>query len=286
MLAGLTHRLRANQTRILASRFRASVAIILRGGQHEGSPVEVLFIKRSAREGDPWSGHVAFPGGKREGGESDMECAVRETREEVGIDLSAGFTFLGRLDDRPVYTGGMAVQGSAFCVGVWLQTVPSTLPMRLQQDEVADVRWVAVEHLMPHRVDWAGIARPAVRYLPGWLCTALGLHEIYLPSILLPAERDRPSKVEWRLWGMSLTATSDLLLAAGLCQKPLNRPPIDVRGNIAGRLLLNAYCGFLEVSEVVRGKGLGSLSARHAGTLAAALCLLSLGARQAALLFV
>lgn len=52
-----------------------------------GTP-EVLFIKRAARKGDKWNGHVALPGGKRDPeDDSDAVTAMREAEEEVGIDL-------------------------------------------------------------------------------------------------------------------------------------------------------------------------------------------------------
>lgn len=47
----------------------------------------VLFMQRAVHDGDPWSGHVSFPGGRNEEGESLLETAIRETREEVGLDL-------------------------------------------------------------------------------------------------------------------------------------------------------------------------------------------------------
>jgi 8-oxo-dGTP pyrophosphatase MutT (NUDIX family) len=60
---------------------------------------EVLFIERAQREGDPWSGHMACPGGRIDpGDESERAAAERETLEEVGIDLR-GAEVLGRLDD-------------------------------------------------------------------------------------------------------------------------------------------------------------------------------------------
>lgn len=49
----------------------------------------VLLIERGIRETDPWSGHVAFPGGRRESSDPDpVATAIRECREEVGIELS------------------------------------------------------------------------------------------------------------------------------------------------------------------------------------------------------
>ncbi len=74
----------------------AAVAVIL----HEGDEgLEALFIHRAVRAGDTWSGQIAFPGGRREAGDMDLRAtAIRETLEEVGVDLT-GAEPLGVLDD-------------------------------------------------------------------------------------------------------------------------------------------------------------------------------------------
>ena len=62
---------------------RAAVAMILRD---EGGEAQILMIKRAARDGDPWSGHMAFPGGRMEKEDQSLrETAIRETFEEVGL---------------------------------------------------------------------------------------------------------------------------------------------------------------------------------------------------------
>ncbi|MYF74441.1 MAG: CoA pyrophosphatase, partial [Gemmatimonadetes bacterium] len=59
----------------------------------------LLFIERATHPTDPWSGHIAFPGGTAEPDDSDLKyTAERETREELGLDLSNA-QYLGRLDD-------------------------------------------------------------------------------------------------------------------------------------------------------------------------------------------
>jgi 8-oxo-dGTP pyrophosphatase MutT (NUDIX family) len=75
----------------------AAVAVCLRPGPRS---VEALFIRRSEHPDDPWSGDVAFPGGRRDGGDASLwETAMRETMEETGVDLRAEGKLLGRLDD-------------------------------------------------------------------------------------------------------------------------------------------------------------------------------------------
>ena len=73
----------------------AAVAMILHQDVHD---IELLFIQRASHDLDPWSGHIAFPGGKMEEGEMPCEAACRETLEEIGIDLIEG-SYLGRLSD-------------------------------------------------------------------------------------------------------------------------------------------------------------------------------------------
>lgn len=79
-----------------ASARPAAVAVIL----HEAADgISALFIKRAEQLGDPWSGQIAFPGGRFEEGDSDLlSTAIREAREETGIDLDAA-EMLGALDD-------------------------------------------------------------------------------------------------------------------------------------------------------------------------------------------
>lgn len=74
----------------------AAVALIL---VEQSGGLEALFIKRAARVGDPWSGQVAFPGGRHDPEDGDLlATAIRETREETGVELSDAER-LGVLDD-------------------------------------------------------------------------------------------------------------------------------------------------------------------------------------------
>ena len=85
----------------------AAVAAILR--QHS-SEAEVLLIRRAQHDGDPWSGHMAFPGGQREATDQDLlQTAVRETFEEVGLALDPGVHLIGRLDELPAMARGRRI---------------------------------------------------------------------------------------------------------------------------------------------------------------------------------
>jgi len=85
----------------------AAVAAVLRDGP-DGA--EVLLIRRAEHELDPWSGHMAFPGGRFDPDDVDLlTTALRETREEVGIDLRTHGCLLGPLDRVPAIARGKRV---------------------------------------------------------------------------------------------------------------------------------------------------------------------------------
>jgi 8-oxo-dGTP pyrophosphatase MutT (NUDIX family) len=84
----------------------AAVAAILMPGR---PGPDLLFIRRAEYAGDPWSGHVAFPGGRVESGDEDMRAAaLRETFEETGVDLREA-EFLGCLEPVAPVSGLMAL---------------------------------------------------------------------------------------------------------------------------------------------------------------------------------
>jgi 8-oxo-dGTP pyrophosphatase MutT (NUDIX family) len=95
-VADVRRALARHAPRVLDARRRAAVAMVL----HERpSGTDVLFIERARHPTDPWSGHMAFPGGRVDPGDRGAQAAAeRETREEVGVDL-ADAEALGRLDD-------------------------------------------------------------------------------------------------------------------------------------------------------------------------------------------
>lgn len=115
----------------------ASVAVIVRDRQLPS----VLLIRRAERLGDPWSGQVAFPGGKmQEGDKSARETAIRETMEEVGIDLRRSAEFLGYGGVATTHNRTMDVVPSFFELKESVEVKPN--------GEVASFRWVELEQLL------------------------------------------------------------------------------------------------------------------------------------------
>ena len=120
---------------------RAAVAIVLR--RTTEGVVELLLIKRSERDDDPWSGHVALPGGRRDPGDATLQdTAIRETREETGIDLSRDGLVLGMLDElRPRTPSLPPIIVTPFVAVVRPDVVIET------SDEVALAFWVPLASL-------------------------------------------------------------------------------------------------------------------------------------------
>ena len=135
---------------------RAAVAISVRSGV---SGPEILMIQRAVRQGDPGSGHMGFPGGRKDESDvSDMACAKRETREEIGFDLDVYGELVCQLSD--VNTGWRADRPEML-VAPFVFKVGSTPVFELNH-EVDDTLWVPLSFLLNeanrsrHQWDWRG----------------------------------------------------------------------------------------------------------------------------------
>ncbi|CAD6572106.1 MAG: hypothetical protein ASARMPREDX12_002994 [Alectoria sarmentosa] len=138
---------------------------------------EVLFIKRAARVGDRWTGHIALPGGKREPADShDRATSSRETREETGLELDTeDCVLVGNLPERVIKSGWSEEPWVSFfylippslinwcrlmvlCPFVYLALRHDLPPLTLQPKEVHSAHWVALR----------GLLAPSLRIVERW----------------------------------------------------------------------------------------------------------------------
>ncbi|KAF3172740.1 hypothetical protein TWF788_009333 [Orbilia oligospora] len=116
----------------------------------EDSTAEILFIKRSSRAGDRWTGHVALPGGRRDkSDEGDEVTAVRECMEEVGLDLTSEDCLLcGALPQRVIITNWGQKPLMVLCPYVFLWTKEEVPEFKLEAAEVAAAFWIPIHFLL------------------------------------------------------------------------------------------------------------------------------------------
>ena len=124
----------------------AAVAAVFRPGK-DGA--ELLLIRRAEREGDPWSGHIAFPGGHREASDADLlATARRETREEIGLDLALHH-LVGALDEHAATARGnfmgMVIAPYVFAI----DETPPLVPNR----EVEELLWTPLGPIVRGEVE-------------------------------------------------------------------------------------------------------------------------------------
>ena len=177
------YRPRRSLLRVMAR--RSAVALIL---QQRGEQTYLLMIQRAERVGDPWSGHMAFPGGHME--RSDRHgraAAARETAEEIGLDLS-DVPCIGRLSDvmaRPKMPRPMIVSPYVFRLDEEVDFVLNY--------EVADTVWIPVSYFLDS----------TNREQMKWMYRGVSID---LPCYFYQGKR---------VWGLSLSMLDELLKIIG-----------------------------------------------------------------------
>ena len=151
----LRHRISERAPRLLDTPHDAAVAAVL---CPDDGDVQLLYIERMRATGDPWSGHIAFPGGRVEPSDASLrETAERETREEIGLRLGDEH-YLGRLDDLQGTSLPVQVAAFVYAVGDRSELAPN--------GEVHRAFWHSLHSLCDpdrqrlHMAQHRGIARP------------------------------------------------------------------------------------------------------------------------------
>jgi 8-oxo-dGTP pyrophosphatase MutT (NUDIX family) len=167
----------------------AAVALVLRASDQ----IELLMIKRAERENDPWSGHMALPGGRRSADDADLlRTALRETHEEIGIDIGTD-QVMGALDE----VHPRSTRLPSVVVAPWVMVAPEGAELKPDPREVEIAIWVPVRALR----DPAAVSE---------LVLELGDFSRTFPSIVYG---------EYTIWGLThriLTQFLDVIHDAGV----------------------------------------------------------------------
>ncbi|HYB44996.1 MAG TPA: CoA pyrophosphatase [Nitrososphaerales archaeon] len=132
-------RLSSVQPEIRSKRL-AAVSVIIAGEERPST----LLIKRAEHSDDPWSGQIAFPGGKMGRGDgSAKETAIREAKEEVGVDLTKDAEFAGYFVPFRTHTGDMDVIPAVFLLLKEAKATPNR--------EVSGYKWVPLDEFQNPR---------------------------------------------------------------------------------------------------------------------------------------
>ena len=133
---------------------RAAVCVIITDDR-AGSAALVLTLR--ARNLNTHSGQYALPGGRVDAHESVVDAALREAREEIGLELDPA-SVLGRLDDYPTRSGYLIAP-----IVVW---APENASMRANPAEVQTIYRVRLAELnrTPEFVRIPESEQPVIRY--------------------------------------------------------------------------------------------------------------------------
>ena len=118
----------------------AAVAVLLK---QEKEDFSILLVKRVENPADPWSGQMAFPGGKRD--EKDLnlkQTVLRETLEESGINLLSCCHFLG------VLTALRSRPRPDLCILPFVVLVEYKPHVTLNRKELKDFYWIPLKELV------------------------------------------------------------------------------------------------------------------------------------------
>ncbi|KAI0274868.1 hypothetical protein BC834DRAFT_850061 [Gloeopeniophorella convolvens] len=133
--------------------------------KHPAARPEILFVRRDKPDtveshANTRDAHVAFPGGRtEEGDEGSLYTAMRQTWEEIGLDLAeSDYTCVGQLDDREITTSLGKRLLMVLSPFVFLQLSPNETPVEPVPETT--LHWVPLNSLYPERRGSNTVSQP------------------------------------------------------------------------------------------------------------------------------
>ncbi len=172
---------------------RAAVCVIVTG---KGGEAALLLTKRAARL-STHAGQYALPGGRLHEGESALDAARREAREEIGLELGAE-DFIGKLDDYPTRSG--------YLITPLVAWIAEDTPLAANPAEVARIYRVPLTELArpgsPQFISIPESDRPVIRYpILGTLVHAPTAAVLYqFVEVALHGRETRVAHLEQPVW--------------------------------------------------------------------------------------
>ena len=146
---------RREPTRLPVQELKRAAVCVIVTDDRAGSAALVLTLR--ARHLNTHSGQYALPGGRVDAHESVVDAALREAREEIGLELDPA-SVLGQLDDYPTRSGYLIAP-----IVVW---APENASMRANPAEVQTIYRVRLADLnrSPEFVRIPESEQPVIRY--------------------------------------------------------------------------------------------------------------------------
>ena len=179
---------------------------------------------------------LLFQGGRHSDDESNYITAVRETKEEIGLDLeSDSFEYCGQSDSVTVQTS----KPFKVAVYIFFQISEDTPSLILEPKEVDSVRWVSLDTLCFSTFLEKDVEYPLARYYSApvsFIFKLCGLTILYFPGIILPPTDEEFDNAlhEYHLWGMTYGITKVIL---NPYLKPNSNMPFTTKNYVVDAIL-------------------------------------------------
>ena len=105
-------------------------------------------------------GHWAFPKGHKDPGETDEETAIREVKEETGLDI--------KIVSEKTYIDNYSIGGYENKFVTYFIANPITKTVTTQEEEILEYEWVPIEQAI-EKITFDETKKTYKKFLEDWL---------------------------------------------------------------------------------------------------------------------